>query len=130
MLQTTTNERQLHKDLIHVSEANINNPFFKDCDYIMRASGESMQNIIKRNDLLGLWNVEQWKDFIPYGEVYAILTTDGHLMVKKIIQGKDDNHFTLLSEPEETEKHRYRPQQISKALISKIFVVKSSHSTL
>ena len=128
MTNTISNTSIPHKNLIPISRGYSNNPFFNGCDYVMRASGESMQSIIKRNDILGLYEVDQWEAFIPYGEVYAILTKSGHLMLKKIINGKDDDHYTLVSEPLDDDKSIYPPQQISKSLIDKIFVVKSTNT--
>lgn len=106
----------------------ITHPFFENCDYVVRNSGQSMAKLIKHGDAIGLKKIENWQEFLPLGEIYAIVTTNGFRMVKIITQGKDDDHYTLVSKPSDGKKHEFPDQQIKKSMILHIFRVEvSSH---
>lgn len=77
----------------------IQHPFFKGCDYVVRASGQSMAKLIKHGDAIGLIKIENWTEFIPMGEVYAIVTNNGFRMIKIITKGDTKDTFTLISKP-------------------------------
>ena len=119
MLYNSVDNQLLRNDLIRMYETKVKTYLSKHCDYIMRAPGDNILSGIDKNDLIGLSNVDQWNDFILYGEVYAILTTDNQLMINKIMQSENDDYLTLLSEPH---------KQIKKSSISKIYTVKTSNS--
>ncbi|MBW2961308.1 LexA family transcriptional regulator [Mesonia aestuariivivens] len=104
----------------------VTHPFFSGCDYIVRASGQSMAKIIKHGDAIGLTKINNWQEFIPMGEVYAIVTNNGFRMIKVITKGKDDNHYTLISKPSESKKEEFPPQQIKKSTILSIYKVQAS----
>lgn len=109
-----------------VPDSYINHPFFKGCDYVVRASGQSMAKVISHGDAIGLIKVENWKDFFPFGELYAIVTKDGFRMIKVITKGDNDECFTLISKPTESKKDEFPPQQIKKSIILSIFKVQAS----
>lgn len=104
----------------------ISHPFFNGCDFIVRASGQSMAKIIKHGDLIGLRKIEGWQDFLPLGEVYAIVTHNGFRMVKIITAGETEDSYTLLSKPNESKKEEFPPQQINKEHILHIYKVHAS----
>lgn len=104
----------------------INHPFFKGCDYVVRASGQSMAKVISHGDAIGLIKVENWKEFFPFGEIYAIVTDDGFRMIKVITAGKDEDSYTLISKPTDGKKDEFPPQQIKKDKIISIFKVQAS----
>lgn len=104
----------------------ISHPFFKGCDYVVRASGQSMAKVISHGDAIGLVKVNNWIDFFPYGEIYAIVTNDGFRMIKVVTKGEDSDHYTLISKPTDSKKEEFPPQQIKKNSIQYIFKVQAS----
>lgn len=104
----------------------VTHPFFTGCDYIVRASGQSMAKIIKHGDAIGLIKIENWREFIPMGEIYAIVTDNGFRMIKIITKGEDSEHFTLISKPSDNKKGEFPPQQINKSNILHLFKVQAS----
>lgn len=104
----------------------IDHPFFKGCDYVVRASGQSMAKVIAHGDAIGLIKVNNWQDFFPFGEIYAIVTTDSLRMIKIITKGDNDEFYTLISKPSDSKKDEFPPQQIKKASILSIFKVQAS----
>lgn len=104
----------------------IQHPFFNGCDYVIRASGQSMAKVIKHGDAIGIIKLENWQEFLPFGEIYAIVTKDNYRMIKVITQGKTEDSFTLISKPSENKKNEFPPQQIKKSAILSIFKVQAS----
>lgn len=104
----------------------ISHPFFKGCDYVVRASGQSMAKVICHGDAIGLVKIKNWKEFFPYGEIYAIVTNDGFRMVKIITKGETDETYTLISKPTDSKKDEFPPQQIKIGSILSIFKVQAS----
>jgi len=103
----------------------VSHPFFKNCDFVVRASGQSMAKLIKHGDAIGLIRILDWMDFIPMGEIYAIVTTNNFRMVKIITKGETKDSFTLISKPTDAKKDEFPPQQISKNKILSIFKVQA-----
>ncbi len=114
------NSQQLQPD------AYVTHPFFNGCDYIVRASGQSMAKLIKHGDAIGLIKIENWREFIPLGEIYAIVTSNGFRMIKIITKGNDEDHFKLLSKPSDNKKDEFPDQEIQKSNIIQIFKVQAS----
>ena len=104
----------------------IDHPFFKGCDYVVRASGQSMAKVISHGDAIGLVKIDNWNDFFPFGEIYAIVTHDGFRMIKIITKGNDEDHYTLISKPTDSKKEEFPAQQIKKKSIQYIFKVQAS----
>jgi hypothetical protein len=104
----------------------ISHPFFKDCEVVVRASGQSMAKVIKHGDAIGLIRVESWRDFIPMGEIYAIVTTNNFRMIKIITKGETKDSYSLISKPNDGKKAEFPPQQINKDKILSIFKVQAS----
>jgi hypothetical protein len=104
----------------------ISHPFFKGCDYVVRASGQSMAKVISHGDAIGLIKVNNWKDFFPFGEIYAIVTVDNFRMIKIITKGESDDYYTLISKPTDSKKEEFPPQQLKKSTILSIFKVQAS----
>ena len=104
----------------------ISHPFFKGCDYVVRASGQSMAKVICHGDAIGLIKINSWREFFPFGEIYAIVTTDNFRMIKVITKGDTDEYYTLISKPTDSKKEDFPPQQIKKISISAIFKVQAS----
>ena len=114
-----TNNQQVQPD------SYVSHPFFKDCEFVVRASGQSMAKLIKHGDAIGLTRIPDWMDFIPMGEIYAIVTTNNFRMIKIITKGETKDSFTLISKPTDSKKGEFPPQQISKNKILSIFKVQA-----
>lgn len=104
----------------------VNHPFFKGCDYVVRASGQSMAKVICHGDAIGLIKLSNWKEFFPFGEIYAIVTHDGFRMVKVVTKGESEDTFTLISKPTDNKKDEFPPQQIKINQITTLFKVQAS----
>lgn len=104
----------------------ISHPFFKGCDYVVRASGQSMAKLICHGDAIGLIKVENWRQFFPFGEIYAIVTNDGFRMIKVVTAGENNETFTLISKPTDSKKDEFPPQQIKIDSILHLFKVQAS----
>ncbi len=104
----------------------INHPFFAGCDYVVRASGQSMAKVISHGDAIGLIKVDNWREFFPFGEIYAIVTKDDQRMIKVITKGETDDTYTLISKPTESKKDEFPTQQIKRSSILSIFRVQAS----
>lgn len=104
----------------------ISHPFFKGCDYVVRASGQSMAKVICHGDAIGLRKVNNWHEFFPFGEIYAIVTHDGFRMIKIITKGDTDDYYTLISKPTDNKKEEFPPQQIKRSSILSILKVQAS----
>lgn len=103
----------------------ISHPFFKDSDIVVRASGQSMAKLIKHGDAIGLKRIIDWVDFIPMGEIYAIVTKNNFRMIKIITKGETNKSYTLISKPTDSKKNEFPPQQINKDQILSIFKVQA-----
>lgn len=104
----------------------VSHPFFKGCDYIVRASGQSMAKVIKHGDAIGLVEIKNWQEFIPLGEIYAIVTKNNFRMIKIITKGEDQESYTLISKPSDSKKDEFPPQQIKKKQILSVFKVQAA----
>ncbi|MBC7749556.1 MAG: helix-turn-helix domain-containing protein [Methylotenera sp.] len=104
----------------------ISHPFFTGCDYVVRNSGQSMAKVICHGDAIGLIEVKNWREFFPFGEIYAIVTNDNFRMIKVITKGESDDYYTLISKPTDSKKDEFPPQQIKRSSIISIFKVQAS----
>lgn len=117
---------EVENSSVNVPTSYIDHPFFKGCDYVVRNSGQSMAKLIAHGDAIGLVKINNWQDFFPLGEVYAIVTNNGFRMVKIITKGEKDDTFTLLSKPSDSKKDEFPPQQINKNTIIALYKVQAS----
>lgn len=100
-------------------EYRINYPPARDCDFWVNATGNSMLGVVNHGDKIALKTVD--KEWFPLGEIYAIVTTNGHRMVKRISSSKDPNCYRLISE--NPNKDEYPDQDIPKHYIQSLFKV-------
>ena len=107
-------------------DAYIDHPFFKNCNYVVRASGQSMAKVIAHGDAIGLVKIDNWQEFFPLGEIYAIVTSNDFRMIKVITKGDTDDSYTLISKPTDGKKDDFPPQQIKKNNILHLFRVQAS----
>lgn len=125
-LEFTASFFEVENNQTSVPSSYISHPFFKGCDYVVRASGQSMAKVICHGDAIGLIKVENWRQFFPFGEIYAIVTNDGFRMIKVVTAGENNETFTLISKPTDSKKDEFPPQQIKKNTILHLFKVQAS----
>ena len=82
-------------------------------------SGRSMEPEISSGDIIALREVPD-PTFLPFGEVYAIVTTTGMRTVKRIGPGKDSETYSLIPANKSPE---FGVQEIPKAMVAKVFEV-------
>ena len=93
---------------------------FNDADYWVNVTGKSMSPFISHGDLIAIKKINNWREFLPFGEIYAIIT-DEFRTVKIITKSEANDFFKLVpysKDPVFTE------QEIPKKLINHIFAVK------
>lgn len=100
-------------------EYKINYPPANHCEFWVNATGESMKGVIDNGDKIALKIVD--KKWFPLGEVYAIITTNGHRMVKKITHSEDRECYRLVSA--NPNKNEFPDQDIPKNMIQTLFKV-------
>lgn len=100
----------------------INYPPANHCEFWVNATGESMKGVIDNGDKIALKIVD--KEWFPLGEVYAIVTTNGYRMVKKIVKSEDKECYKLVSA--NPDKEAFPDQDIPKEMIQTLFKVVAS----
>lgn len=94
-------------------------PYNKDGVMWCNITGHSMEPMINNGDIIAIREVFDWQTYIPFGEVYAIVTKNDMRTVKVVRKGCDNNHINLI--PINTEE--YDAQEIEKSNIARIFSV-------
>lgn len=82
-------------------------------------TGHSMEPEITHGDIIALKKIED-KSFLPLGEVYAIVTTNGMRTIKRLGPSQDPKCYTLVPTNKSPE---YGIQEIPKDMIEHIFQV-------
>jgi predicted transcriptional regulator len=95
---------------------------FNDADLWINITGKSMSPFISHGDIVALKKIESWKDFLLFGEIYA-LVTDEFRTIKIVGKGIDKDHLTLIPYNKGKE---FSEQQIPARLINHLFRVKGS----
>lgn len=82
-------------------------------------TGHSMEPEITHGDIIALKRIED-KSFLPLGEVYAIVTTNGMRTIKRLGPSSDPKCYTLVPTNKSPE---YGIQELPKDMIEHIFQV-------
>ncbi len=82
-------------------------------------TGHSMEPEINSGDIIALRRIEDFS-FIPYGEIYAIVTKNDMRTVKRIGPSDNPDNYTLIPTNKSPE---YGVQELPKAMILAIFEV-------
>lgn len=90
-----------------------------------KATGDSMQPLISNGDYVCLKKLSDWNDFLVYGDIYAVETTNDMRTIKKIERGNTNEEYTLV--PVNSE---YEPQPVRKDMIRSMFRVLASTKIL
>lgn len=100
-------------------EYNIIYPPADNCDFWVNATGYSMQGHINHGDTVALKKVDS--EWFPLGEIYAIVTTNNHRMIKRISKSDNPKCYKLISS--NPDKEKYPDQDIPKEFILHLFKV-------
>lgn len=92
---------------------------YNSSDCWCNVTGHSMEPAISNGDIIALKEVQDWTTFLPFGEIYAIVTTE-HRTIKKLSAGHNHDFFTLIPLNKSIE---YQPQEIPKSIILKVYKV-------
>lgn len=82
-------------------------------------TGHSMEPEIANGDIIALKEVSD-PSFLPFGEVYAIITTNGMRTVKRIGPASSPDYYSLIPSNKSPE---YGVQEIPKSMILKVYQV-------
>lgn len=97
-------------------------PPYNDCDYWINVTGKSMGPLIAHGDIVALKKLNNWREFLLMGEIYAVIT-DEFRTIKILGAGEDDDHYTLIPY---NKGEGYSKQAIPKHLIKNVFRVKGA----
>lgn len=94
-------------------------PYNRDGVVWCNITGHSMEPKINHGDIIALREVQDWRTYLPSGEIYAIVTDNDMRTVKIIRKGSDDAHLRLVP----INKDGYDEQEIETAHIIRIYTV-------
>lgn len=85
------NDQTVHPD------AMISFPNIKGAECWVDVSGRSMEPLISPGDVIAIKKINDWRSFILYGEVYAIVTPE-YRTIKRIRKATIKDYITLVPE--------------------------------
>lgn len=97
----------------------VNVGIYKKATCLCNITGHSMEPEISNGDIIVLRKIDDWR-FIPFGEIYAIVTTNNMRTVKRVGPGSDDNCYMLIPS---NKSPGYAPQELRKEDILQVFEV-------
>jgi len=95
-------------------------PNFEDCDKAFPLYGDSMYPKYQAGQIILCKEFTEWRDFVPYGEVFLIIT-DSLRMVKYVKKASTMENYLLVSENEHFEDF-----EVPKHRIQRMFLVKGA----
>ena len=98
-------------------------PKYQNATLWCNATGDSMEPEISSGDVVALQLIED-HSFLVYGDVYAIVTTNGLRTIKRLGKSEDKNCYRLIPTNRE-----YDDQDIPKNIILRVFRVLGSLHT-
>lgn len=98
---------------------NINfQPFNKDGVTWVNATGHSMHPEVSSGDIIAIQKYENWRTYLPLGEMYGIITIHGMRTIKRIFKGASAETYRLVPSNKE-----YDEEEIDKDIILDIYRV-------
>lgn len=95
---------------------------FNDADYWVNVTGKSMSPFISHGDLIAIKRLHNWKEFMLFGEIYAIVTDDFRT-IKIVTKGSKEGYLKLIPYSDDP---AFVEQEIPIHLIKQVFAVKGS----
>ncbi|MDR6195207.1 LexA family transcriptional regulator [Siphonobacter sp. SORGH_AS_0500] len=95
-------------------------PGFEDCQHAVNHYGDSMSPYINGGDVILLKLVDNWRDYILFGEVFLVIT-DTMRTVKYVKKSANPNNFLLVPHND-----FYEAFELPKAEILQMYLVKGT----
>lgn len=92
---------------------------YNSADCWCNVTGHSMEPSISHGDIIALKEIIDWRIFLPFGEIYAIVTSE-HRTIKKVTGSLNPEKFLLIPLNSSTE---FQPQEIPISIIMKVYKV-------
>ncbi|WP_455095876.1 S24 family peptidase [Prevotella koreensis] len=93
---------------------------YDNADFWCNITGHSMEPLISNGDIIAMKQMQEWRDFILYGEVYGIVTEDMRT-VKVVTKSERGDDFIRLVPVNKSEE--YQPQDIPLKIITHVFKI-------
>ena len=93
---------------------------YADADCWCNISGHSMEPLISNGDIIAIKQINDWREFLLYGEAYGIVTNDMRTVKIVTKSDKGDDYIHLIPVNKSGE---YQPQDLPKKLITHVFRV-------
>lgn len=93
---------------------------YEEADYWCNITGHSMEPLISNGDIIALKQLNGWRDFLLYGEVYGVVTDEMRTVKIVTKSEKGDDYLQLVPVNKSPE---YQPQDIPVRLITHILQV-------
>lgn len=85
-------------------------------------TGHSMEPEINHGDMVAIKELQDWQTYLPFGEVYGIVTTE-HRTVKRVSKADKEGFIKLIPTNKSPE---FVDQEIPMSIIQKVFMVLGS----
>lgn len=92
---------------------------YNSADCWCNVTGHSMEPSISHGDIIALKEIIDWRIFLPFGEIYAIVTSE-HRTIKKVTGSLSPEKFLLIPLNSSAE---FQPQEIPISIIIKVYKV-------
>ena len=77
----------------------ISSPSFAGADFACVLIGNSMSKRIKNGSVIGLKKIEEWWEYFPTNEIYAVVTKNWLRTVKIVKRSKKEGYIDLIPDP-------------------------------
>lgn len=77
----------------------ISSPSFSGADFACVLTGNSMSRRIKNGSVIGLKKINEWWEYFPTNEIYAIVTKNGLRTVKIVKRSSESGCIDLIPDP-------------------------------
>ena len=77
----------------------ISSPSFAGADFACILTGHSMSRRIKNGSVIGLKKINEWWEYCPTNEIYAIVTKNGLRTVKIVKRSTKNGYIDLIPDP-------------------------------
>lgn len=77
----------------------ISSPSFSGADFACVLTGNSMSRRIKNGSVIGLKKINEWWEYFPTNEIYAIVTKNGLRTVKIVKRNSKSGYIDLIPDP-------------------------------
>lgn len=98
---------------------NINyRPLNKEGVTWVNATGHSMHPEVSSGDVIAIQEYQDWRTYLPLGEIYGIVTTHGMRTIKRVFKGSAPNTYRLVPSNKD-----YDEEEIDKSIILTVYRV-------